>query len=661
MGIALALLFLFFCIIFFLEKRFYRLNKATLYRVSTGIVSTLILWFIYSTIQISIGISEVNDYLSISFVPFFLASFVVLYVTIEKVGEIEHDVDATKLLAISFFLSTTFLLICHYSLKTFITIDTPLLSLAFGHILMLTIIFLVLRVIQQIKIDLTFNKREITLKFYFFIAIICGVAIIGWFYTFLYMFVKFEGGLSIVAEFVAIFLLIATTTIYGENQYKYKEEQLKKNNKRLSFLAYHDQLTHLSNRTKISEVISELVTSKAHFAIIYIDIDGFKFVNDLLDHRKGDQLLVHISERLTALKRKGDIVGRLSGDEFVYIYTSYEKHDQLKDFVTAIKDAISEPVVIDGYPITVTSSIGIAEHPHNGDNINDLLKNSDIALYHAKNKGGNVEHFFSNKHDMDVVERIQLKEDMKTALGENQFKIVYQPQVDVQSGNIIGFEALIRWIHPTKGVIPPLTFIPIAEETGLISEIGEWVLKESCKQIVSWNKKYKKAYKMSVNLSLKQLLKDDFVLIVKDTLQQTKLPPSLLELEITESVAMADVERTKNTFKQLHDLGVQLSLDDFGTGYSSLSYIQQFNINRIKIDKSFIQDLLFDEKDYYVVTGILAMAGHLNLQVTAEGVETEDHLQFIKKYNCQEAQGYYFSKPLSPEHIEKKLEKVSSI
>jgi diguanylate cyclase len=654
--LAAFLIFSFFCIIFFLEKVFYQNNKEKLYRFFTAVFATSILWFIYISILSSIDIAQWGDFIHYKMILYFIGSCMVLYITIEKVGKIERDMDTIKLLKLSLFMSVTFLGISYLPLIEILKIRNHLeLSLAFALILMMTTIFLVMRVIQQMKIDIVINKRKLPLIFQLFIALLSGLAIIGWYYTFLYLFVEFNSSFFIVAEFVSIFLLIATTIIYAEDQYKYKEEQLKKNNKRLSYMAYHDQMTNLPNRAKIIEIITSLIEGKERFAMLFIDLDDFKFVNDLLSHKVGDILLVRVTQRLRTLASEDDSIGRIGGDEFVLIKRSYKDREELEQFVDSVQQSISKTVTIDNYPINITPSIGIVEYPDNGERISDLLKSGDIALLQAKSKGRNAKHYFSNTQDQKTIDLISLREDLKLALERNQLEVYYQPQIDLKKDKVKGFEALLRWNHPKKGIVSPATFIPIAEETGIIAPIGEWVLREACKQVAEWNKKYNAEYRISVNLSLKQLYKNDFVTVVEEILQETQLPESLLELEITESVAMADVNRTKSIFKRFHELGVRLSLDDFGTGYSSLSFIQQFKISRIKIDRSFLKEINVDSDDYKIVSGILSMALQLNLLVTAEGIETIEQLEYIRQNDCHEAQGFYFSKPMPPADIEKKV------
>ncbi|MCA1032192.1 EAL domain-containing protein [Bacillus timonensis] len=653
--ISVLLFFLFFCAIFFLEKRLYKLNKEGLFKISAAIIAALIVWYIYFSLLYYLQLLKLGDISN----PYILAALpltsLVIYVCIIKVGKIEEDADTSVFLKLAIFLGCSILAVTYIPLTMVIeNVKLSLFHFSFTLIQMVSTIFLVMRLIQQLKLDLIVNKKKVSLFFQLYAALIIGVSIIGCCLSFVEMFTLEKNNYLIVSELVSLFLLTVTTIIYGEKQYQHKEQQLNESYDQLSYIAYHDQLTGLPNRVKVNQIIDELIEKEAEFAMLLIDLDDFKFVNDLLDHQVGDKLLVQVTERLKEIRRPNDVIGRTGGDEFVIIHTSTEM-EELLESVTTLQQTISQPYQIDEYPVQITTSIGIVNYPYNGQTSNELYKNGDIALYRAKSKGRDTYHFFSNKSDSETIEYIQLKEDFKFAFQNNELEVYYQPQNDVQTGEIIGFESLLRWKHPQKGFISPFTFISIAEETGLIIPIGEWVLRESCHQIVSWNQMFNKSLKISVNLSLKQLIKNDFVESVREIILETGIDPHLLELEITESVAMADVERTKTTFALLHDLGIKLSLDDFGTGYSSLSYIQQFNINRIKIDKSFIQDILVDMEDCNIVTGILAMATHLNLNVTAEGVETEDHLQFIRKHNCHEAQGFYFSRPVPKDEIQEML------
>lgn len=426
---------------------------------------------------------------------------------------------------------------------------------------------------------------------------------------------------------------------------------------KLHHLAHHDHLTALPNRLLFQDRLEHalLRRTKGTLAILFIDLDRFKVINDTLGHATGDRVLVMLSDRLCNCLRRGDTLARLSGDEFAVILEDIVSSDEVTPVLRHILDEMSNPFLIEGHELFVTASIGISMSPNDGDDSQTLLKNADIAMYRAKDLGRNTYQFYSPEMSSKALERLSLETSLRYALERNQYQVVYQPQVNLVSGHIIGFEALLRWNHPEIGIVGPGDFIPILEDTGLIEEVGQWVLFESCKQAKIWQEKYAKDFRISVNLSARQFQGSELIAKVADCLEQTGLSPHTLELEITESIIMYNTDAVKVTMQEFEDMGLRIALDDFGTGYSSLSYLKQFPIDTIKIDRSFIRDITTDEDDAAIVTAIIAIANSLSMDLVAEGVETQQQLDFIKEKNCDVMQGYLFSKPLAVEDIDKLL------
>lgn len=428
----------------------------------------------------------------------------------------------------------------------------------------------------------------------------------------------------------------------------------KKAQKMIKHMAYHDQLTDLPNRYMLREKLNEVVTdskiNNENFALLFIDLDRFKAVNDSLGHEIGDKLLMEIADRLKSCTIENDIISRYGGDEFTVLLpdTNVEK---ARDAAKSILTALSEPFHLNHQEIVVTPSIGISIFPEHGENFDTLVKNADLAMYFAKSLGKNNFQFFT----CDLLKKSQYEIDMEAklrkALERNEFQLFYQPQMNLQTNRMIGVEALIRWVHPEKGMVSPCEFIPLAEETGLIIPIGEWALRTACKQNKIWQDAGLPRVTVSVNISAKQFFQSNLAEVVENALNESGLEPKYLELEITESMTM-DVERSISTLLDLKKIGVNVSIDDFGTGYSSLNYLKRFPIDKLKIDQTFIWDCTTDQHDQTIVKTIISMAHNLKLKVIAEGVETKEHVSFLLQQMCTEAQGYYFSKPLSVADLE---------
>jgi diguanylate cyclase (GGDEF)-like protein/PAS domain S-box-containing protein len=422
-----------------------------------------------------------------------------------------------------------------------------------------------------------------------------------------------------------------------------------------NYLAYHDELTDLPNRRSFLETLNryiddELFISK-DMALVFLDLDKLKMVNDKFGHSKGDLLIKEASNILKECLNENDYAFRIGGDEFVLMYFNIKTKDEVTKQAGKIINAFNRTILIDGYPLHITASLGILIYKDNPVSFKDCLVYADNAMYRAKSNGGNGYVIYDSILEESYKDKLTLKLELEKALQNNEFILHYQPQVDIKNGQIIGVEALIRWEHKEKGMIFPDKFIPVAEETGLISKIGEWVLKEACFQLKKWQNINLPPIKVSVNLSTQQFLDSDLVEVIKNALYKTGIESTYLELEITESMTM-DVNYAVNILKKLSGLGLKISIDDFGTGYSSLNYLKKFCINYLKIDKSFVDDILTDKNDANIVDTIISMAHNLGLHVIAEGVEDKEQLRFLQSRHCDIVQGYYFSKPVSAEFFE---------
>ena len=429
---------------------------------------------------------------------------------------------------------------------------------------------------------------------------------------------------------------------------EYRETQ-----ERLSYLAYFDPLTGLPNRQQLHDhllwTMKEADSRERLVAVLFLDLDRFKNINDTLGHDVGDELLQEVAARLKASVRPGDIVSRLGGDEFTLILANVAHVDDVTRVAQKLLDQFLPPFRIAGRDLFISPSIGITLYPLNDNSPENLLKNADIAMYHAKQMGRNNFQFYAPELNMRAARRLELETGLRQALGRNELVLHYQPLVKMDTGKITGMEALLRWQHPEYGLIPPMEFIPLAEETGLIVPIGEWVLRTACAQIKAWHATGFPAMHVAVNLSSVQLQQKNFARVVKQVLSDTGLDPQYLDLELTESLLMQDMEAAEAILRELNDFGVLFSLDDFGTGYSSLSYLKRFPIDFLKIDRSFVRDITHDRFGAGIVRAIIAMAHTLNIKVIAEGVETAEHLRFLREQGCDISQGYYCSEPLDVE------------
>lgn len=427
----------------------------------------------------------------------------------------------------------------------------------------------------------------------------------------------------------------------------------------LEFQANRDTLTGLANRNLLYKRLHEAATHAERHGhpvwVLFLNLDRFKFVNDTLGHRAGDQLLQIVAGRLQHAVRDTDTIARLSADEFVLVLRDSADGSLSPATVQRVMDAIAQPIVIEGYQFVMGCSAGIAACPEDGREPDTLIKHAGIAMYRAKEMGRNNYQFYTSAMNQHAMERLRIEGDLRGALERGEFLLHYQPQVDVRSGKVLGVEALIRWQHPELGLVPPARFISLAEEMGLIAPIGAWVLRTACRQVAEWRRVGRGDIRVAVNLSARQFYQQDLVASIENVLAETGLAPHLLELELTESMMMTDVEHAAGILHNLKKVGVHLSIDDFGTGYSSLSYLKRFPIDLLKIDRSFVRDITTDPDDAAIVLSIISLAHSLRLEVIAEGVETESQLAFLKEHGCDFMQGYYFSRPLPAEECERLL------
>ena len=442
--------------------------------------------------------------------------------------------------------------------------------------------------------------------------------------------------------------------------------EIKQSQSKLDYLAHHDALTSLPNRyyfnQRLEQALNHAKRAESKLAILFIDLDRFKNINDSFGHTAGDHLLVHLSNSLKEKVRLEDTVARISGDEFIILFEDIECTDTLVNAVEKIMSVFDTSFPIEGHNVRITASIGISLFPMDGDNSADLIRNADAAMYRAKDEGRNTYQFYTRDLTTKAFERVIMETELREALTNNEFYLLYQPQFNLLSKQLIGLEVLIRWRHPRFQFLPPDEFIPLAEDSGLINPIGQWVLLEACQQAKQWLDKGFNFGRIAVNISGVQVNKGELFNIVSDTLTKTGLPASSLELEITESFIMKQAETAINQLNKLRELGVMLSIDDFGTGYSSLSYLKRLPVHKLKIDRSFVSDIPDDSDDKAIVDAIIAMGNSLGLVVIAEGVETIEQEEYVFSSGCNEVQGYFYSKPIHPEEIQKRyLEKTAEV
>jgi diguanylate cyclase (GGDEF)-like protein/PAS domain S-box-containing protein len=433
--------------------------------------------------------------------------------------------------------------------------------------------------------------------------------------------------------------------------------------KRIEFMAHHDALTGLPNRILLKERGEKLLLQSKkdsqQVALLFIDLDGFKTINDSLGHTVGDSVLKKVAQRLLNSIRIGDTLSRHGGDEFIALLPNITDISEVVTIANKVLNKFKKSLTIDNHILSTSASIGIAVYPEHGATFEQLLQNADAAMYKAKENGKNNYCFFTQKMKHNLVGLFKMQNNLKNAIKNKEFVLHYQPQVDLVKNKIVGVEALIRWQHPSMGMVPPLHFIPTAENTGLIVPIGEWVIHEACRQGAIWNQEGKDIV-VAVNVSAVQFKRGNLLDVVKNALAVSKLHPKYLELELTESILINDTENVLETVKGIKELGIQLSIDDFGTGYSSLAYLKRFAVDKLKIDQSFVRDIINDKEDASIVKTIIQMAKSFNLKSIAEGVENGEVLKVLEEFGCDEVQGYHFAKPMVVEEFSNYYENMFS-
>jgi diguanylate cyclase (GGDEF)-like protein len=440
-----------------------------------------------------------------------------------------------------------------------------------------------------------------------------------------------------------VILSSVATSISGAIQRQQTEAMMR-------YQAYHDLLTDLPNRTlfndRLAVALASASRSSEQLAVMFLDLDRFKTINDTLGHTVGDSLLQNVSQRLIATLREGDTVARWGGDEFTILLPQITHVDDVSKAAQRVIQALEEPFCLEEHELYITPSIGIAIYNTDGEDAETLIKHADAALYQAKQMGRNNYRFFTPAMSAEAPELLALEQSLRRALEREEFLLHYQPQINIKTGKIVGMEALLRWQHPEMGLVSPKIFMPVAEESGLIVPIGEWVLRTACAQNRAWQEQGLSPICIGVNLSARQFHQPNLAEMIARVLQETGLDPQYLDLEVTETTAVQDVDFTKSVLQEMHRIGVNISMDDFGTGYSSLSHLKQFPLNTLKIDQSFVQDVTANTRDAHIVTAVITMARGLSLSVIAEGVETSAQLDFLQTHDCEHAQGYLFSRPL---------------
>jgi diguanylate cyclase (GGDEF)-like protein len=442
------------------------------------------------------------------------------------------------------------------------------------------------------------------------------------------------------------------------------EKELIIHKEHLVRLAHYDSLTSLPNRVFFSEMLNKTLNhSRRHnktLAILFIDLDRFKNINDALGHPIGDLVLKEVASRFSTVLRAGDVLARLGGDEFILLINDINHPKFASPIAEKLLQLCAQSIKVGTHEFFITTSIGICIFPGDGDSLEDLLKNADMAMYKAKRSGGGVFQYYTKEMNQEAHEHIKLEASLRKAINNNEFVLYYQPKLNLSDGSMMGVEALIRWESPELGMVSPAKFIPLAEETGLIMQIGEWALREACRANKSWQNQGYKSISTAVNLSPKQFRHQDIAQLVKTILSETGLNPELLELEITETAVMDNVDAAINRLNAIKEMGVKITIDDFGTGYTSISYLKQFPVSVLKIDQSFIKGVPDNQDDVAITTAVIALAHSLNMKVVAEGVETPEQLQYLADHDCDMVQGYYLSRPLPEAKILLQLTKIDS-
>lgn len=442
---------------------------------------------------------------------------------------------------------------------------------------------------------------------------------------------------------------------------KMLEEKVEERTKSLEFQTLHDPLTKLPNRRFLFDFISEAIKRSRHgmskFALMFIDLDRFKLINDSFSHAAGDDLLIQVSHRIQKNLRGDDFFARLGGDEFVFVVMDFNSIEDVKKIAIKTLEILREPFKLQDHNVIIASSIGLSVFPYDAKTAGELMKNADLAMYHAKELGGDQFQLYSVELRHENLKRLELETDLHAAMKNKEFFLCYQPQVDLLKNKILSVEALLRWRHPSKGILTPIDFIPLAQDIGIFSTLGDWVIREACQQNIQWQKMGFLPITVAVNVTTHQFKHPDLVEKIETILKETGLKPKYLELEITESVITTHAE-AMNKIARLKALGVIVAIDDFGTGYSSLSYLKDIKLDKLKIDQSFVKNININSSDEIIIQAIITMANSLHLEVVAEGIETKKQLDFLRANSCADGQGFYFSKPLEPAELEKFLKKT---
>jgi diguanylate cyclase (GGDEF)-like protein/PAS domain S-box-containing protein len=429
---------------------------------------------------------------------------------------------------------------------------------------------------------------------------------------------------------------------------------VKESQEKLDHLAHHDPLTQLPNRLlfndRLQHAIQRTTRDNEQLALLFIDLDRFKNVNDTLGHHIGDELLKQVAQALSDKLREGDTLARLGGDEFIVLLENVDGQYGASLVAEKLVGMFEQPFMVAGHELFVTCSVGISLFPADASDLNMLIRNADVAMYQAKARGRNGFRFYAPSMTGEGVERLRLETFLRRSIEKEEVFLNYQPQVEIDTGRLIGVEALVRWNHPELGLVPPIRFIPLAEDTGFINQLGKWVLYEACRQMVRWQEAGLEVPKIAVNLSAKQFERGSMVAVVRDILAETGLEPHRLQLEVTESLIMNTGDALA-FINDLHAVGVSLAIDDFGTGYSSLAYLKQMPVQTLKIDRSFIKDISTDVNDEAIAIAIIQLGKSMNLSVIAEGVETDEQAAFLLRHGCNQAQGYFYSRPVMPDDL----------
>ncbi len=469
----------------------------------------------------------------------------------------------------------------------------------------------------------------------------------------------------IISLFILLNALVFYVLFITIHKIKQTEKAFIEQKDILTYQANYDSLTGLPNRELFLDRLSQAVISSQReaklTALLFIDLDRFKEINDSLGHLVGDKVLKIVSSRLQQQIRKTDTLARLGGDEFIIIFSSIKDVNNIIDFVSDLIDEMNKPIMINGHKLYATISVGISIYPNDGDSTEILLKNADAAMFKAKKEGRNTYCFYTEEMTEKAINRIILENKIREALKKEEFIVYYQPQIDGQTDQMIGMEALIRWDDKKLGIISPANFIPLAEDTGLIIDLDLWTMKKAMKQMVQWYSENLNPGVLSLNLSIKQLRQENFIELLKRSLKETGCNPKWIELEVTEGQIMIDPSKSISILHQIRDMGIELAIDDFGTGYSSLSYLKKLPVDKLKIDQSFVKYLPDSIADVAIAKSVISLSQNLNIKVIAEGVETEQQRDFLVRNGCRNIQGYFYSKPMPAQDMDKYLKKSKPV